>query len=159
MTIQIRALQVTDRDWVEGVLVENWGSSHIVTRGQVHQAHSLSGFVAVHYGEPVGLLLFRLAEGACEIVSLNSLRDGLGIGSALIEAVKDEALSAGCERVWLVTTNDNLAAQRFYQGRGFSVVAVHEGAVDRSRALKPEIPTHGEGGIPIRDEIEMELLI
>jgi ribosomal protein S18 acetylase RimI-like enzyme len=159
MTIQIRALQVTDRVWVEDVLVEYWGSSRIVTRGHVHQAHALPGFVAVHESKLVGLLLFRLAEGACEIISLNSLREGLGIGSALIEAVKDEALSAGCERVWLVTTNDNLTAQRFYQKRGFTVVAVHEGAVDRARALKPEIPTHGEGGIPIRDEIELEMVI
>ncbi|MGD8245715.1 MAG: hypothetical protein PVG25_02965 [Anaerolineae bacterium] len=61
------------------------------------------------------------------------------------------------QRIWLITTNDNLAALRFYQRRGFSLVAVHPGAVDQARTLKPEIPAIGHSGIPIRDEIELEL--
>ena len=45
---------------------------------------------------------------------------------------------------------------RFYQRRGFYLVRVHRGAVDRSRAsLKPEIPPVGAHGIPLRDEIEL----
>jgi hypothetical protein len=60
--------------------------------------------------------------------------------------------------VWLVTTNDNLDALRFYQRRGLRLVAVHAGAVDEARRLKPEIARVGEYGIPIRDEIELELV-
>ena len=41
--------------------------------------------------------------------------------------------------------------------RGFRTVAVHSDAVSESRKLKPEIPEIGIDGIPIRDEIEMEL--
>ena len=38
-------------------------------------------------------------------------------------------------------TNDNVDALRFYQRRGFHVVKLHAGTVDRSReSLKPEIP-------------------
>jgi ribosomal protein S18 acetylase RimI-like enzyme len=133
MTFEIRALQAVDRDWVEGVLVANWGSTSIVSRGQVHQALELPGIVAYQEGKPIGLLLFQISELECEIVALNSLQEGLGVGSALIEAVVDESRAEGCVRVWLVTTNDNLAAVRFYQKRGFSIVAVHEGAVDRAR--------------------------
>ena len=45
---------------------------------------------------------------------------------------------------------------RFYQRRRFRLVALHAGAVDRSRAtLKPEIPEVGEHGIPLRDELEL----
>jgi hypothetical protein len=56
----------------------------------------------------------------------------------------------------VTTTNDNLDALRFYQKRGFQIVAVRPGAVDESRRVKPSIPVIGEHGIPIRDEIELE---
>jgi len=62
-----------------------------------------------------------------------------------------------CPRLWLVTTNDNVDALRFYQRRGFCLVCVHRGAVDHSRAhLKPEIPLAGNNRIPLRDELELE---
>ena len=79
----------------------------------------------------------------------------------LLEAVRDAAGRAGCSRVWLVTTNDNVDALGWYRRRGFRVVAVHEGAVDRSReTLKPSIPTHNpENGLPITDEIELSLAL
>jgi GNAT superfamily N-acetyltransferase len=78
------------------------------------------------------------------------------VGTALLDAVKRIALEAGCRRVYLTTTNDNLRALRFYQRRGFRLVAVYAGAVDRARAHKPQIPAIGMHGIPIRDEIELE---
>ena len=106
-----------------------------------------------------GLVTFHIAGDACEIVTLDSLHPGQGIGTALIEAVKAAAGAAGCRRLWLITTNDNLHALGFYQKRGFRLVAVHPGAVDDSRKLKPEIPLIGNDGIPIRDEIELEIVL
>lgn len=68
------------------------------------------------------------------------------------------ARRAGCTRLWLVTTNDNLDALRFYQRRGFRLSRLRPGAVDLSRqTLKPEIPEVGTFGIAIRDELELEL--
>ncbi len=81
---------------------------------------------------------------------------GDGVGSLLIESVEDVAREAGCTRLWLITTNDNDRALGFYRANGFDVVAVHEGAVDASRKLKPSIPLVNEAGVPIQDEIEME---
>lgn len=83
----------------------------------------------------------------------------MGIGSALLDAVKDIAVSDQCKRLWLITTNDNTAALRFYQKRGFSLVAVHRDALEQLRRLKPEIPLFGIDGIPLRDEIKLELLL
>jgi hypothetical protein len=48
---------------------------------------------------------------------------------------------------------------RFYQKRGFTFAAVHRNSIEQSRRLKPEIPTAGNDGIPICDEIEFELSI
>jgi GNAT superfamily N-acetyltransferase len=93
----------------------------------------------------------------CEILTLHAGEQWRGAGTALTEAVGQLARRQGCARLWVITTNDNVDALRFYQRRGFCLVRVHRGAVDRSRAaLKPEIPPMGAYGIPLRDEIELE---
>jgi hypothetical protein len=39
------------------------------------------------------------------------------------------------------------------------MAALHHNAIDLSRKLKPEIPLIGMDGIPIRDEIELEIIL
>jgi hypothetical protein len=39
------------------------------------------------------------------------------------------------------------------------LVAVHRGAVDEARRLKPSIPELGEYGIPLHDELEFKRLL
>jgi ribosomal protein S18 acetylase RimI-like enzyme len=73
--------------------------------------------------------------------------------------VKKSATLKGCRRLWLITTNDNTDALRFYQKHGFMLVAVHRNAIEESRKLKPEIPLIGNNNIPIRDEIELEMML
>lgn len=146
------------RDWARELLTEHWGSVEVVAKGRPHRADELPGFVALVDSHPVGLLTYRIEANGCEIVTLNSLRERQGIGSALVKAVQEAALSAGVNRLWLITTNDNLEALRFYQKMGFVVAACHVGAVENSRRLKPSIPLIGKHGIPIRDEIELQLL-
>ncbi|NLJ25121.1 MAG: GNAT family N-acetyltransferase, partial [Firmicutes bacterium] len=75
------------------------------------------------------------------------------------EHVKRVAADKGCKRVWVITTNDNVAAIRFYQLRGFSLVALYRNALEEARKLKPEIPLIGIDGIPVRDEVELEILL
>jgi GNAT superfamily N-acetyltransferase len=154
----IRPFRPEDRAWARRILTKRWDSPRIVTRGRVHQADELPGFVADTATGLTGLLTYRVEAGQCEIVSLDSLVQGQGVGAALLAAVQRAAREAGCTRVWLVTTNDNLPALRFYQRRGFSLVAVHRGALDLSRRLKPELPMVGMDGIPLRDEVELELM-
>jgi ribosomal protein S18 acetylase RimI-like enzyme len=155
----IRATSERDREWVRGYLRQEWGSENVVTRGKIYQADLASGFVAVFNDEYLGLLTYRIDMGECEVITLNSLSEGKGIGTALLEAVKDKARSSGCRRVWLITTNDNLPALGFYQKRGFRLKAIYPDAIVQSRILKSEIPIIGMDGIPIRDEIELEIEI
>jgi N-acetylglutamate synthase-like GNAT family acetyltransferase len=112
-------------------------------------------------GTRVGLVTFRVDDaGDCEIVTLDSLLyRGAGVGTALVGAVRRQAETRKCRRLWLVTTNDNLDAMRFYQRRGFALVSVHRGAADRARLLKPSIPSVGTYAIPIRDEVELEVVL
>jgi len=158
-TYQVRPLTSDDRNWVVGLIEKEWGSRKVVTCGIVHDVIDLDGFIAVRGDKPIGLLTFWIEGEECEIVTLNSLSKNIGVGSSLIDSVKVTARQSGCRRIWLITTNDNLAAVRFYQKRGFSMVAVYPGAIEQSRGLKPEIPLIGIDGIPLRDEIELEMLL
>jgi len=71
--------------------------------------------------------------------------------------MKTAAAAAGCTRLWLVTTNDNVEALRFYQKQGFRLVALYPNALEASRRLEPDLPLVGRHGIPLRDEIELEM--
>jgi len=140
-------------------MVDHWGAEIVVSRGVAYTGADLPGFVAEMDGERVGLLTLNIANDECEIVTLDSLREGIGIGAALIDAARQTALEAGCRRLWLITTNDNLHMIGFSQKRGFRLAAVHCGAIAASRKIKPQIPEIGIGGISIRDEIELEICL
>lgn len=151
--IHVRPLREDERGWVRSTIRERWSSEIVVAHGVVYEPALLPGFVAEEDGAPVGLLTYVLEGDACEIVTIDAFEEGRGIGSALIGAVK----GLGARRLWLITTNDNVRAQRFYERQGFTLVAVDEGAVDRARSAKPEIPLVGNDGIEIHDELEYEL--
>jgi|WetSurMetagenome_2_1015567.scaffolds.fasta_scaffold32144_2 ribosomal protein S18 acetylase RimI-like enzyme len=156
----IRPIDQWDRSWVLDV-VRGWGDTdYVICRGRTLHPAELPGFCAVAPDDvPVGLAAYELAGGQCQLVILEALTRFQGVGTALVEAVREAAAEAGCARLWLITTNDNLDALRFYQRRGFELVAVHRDLRETARRLKPSIPLVGEYGIPIRDEIELELLV
>jgi hypothetical protein len=141
--------------WANKILSESWGSTKVVTKGIIHQADRLQGLIAEIKGLKVGFLTWNVFENMLEIVTLNVLSRREGIGTALVNAAVEEAESLKCSRVWVITTNDNTQAVKFYQTVGFTVVAVHKDSVTKSRKLKPEIPLFGNDGIPITDEIEL----
>ncbi len=157
LSFTIRPVEAPDGDWVLG-LVREWGDDFIVSRGRKIFPTRLPGFCAIgSEGEKLGLATYEITNRECQLVTLHALRPCEGIGTALAAAVRDLATQAGCCRLWVITTNDNLDAVRFYQRRGFELVAVHRDFREVARRLKPSIPLIGDYGIPIRDEIELEL--
>jgi ribosomal protein S18 acetylase RimI-like enzyme len=151
----VRALGDEDDDWLRAVLLERWGGEPIVGRGRARRVEDLEGLVAVIGGERVGVLTYRIDLDVCEIVTLDAFREGLGVGRALIEAVTARAQAAGAGTLLVMTTNDNVAALRFYQRAGFHLNELRPGAVDEARRVKPAIPLIGRGGIAIRDELDL----
>lgn len=149
----IRPVEDNDRDFARGFIAEHWGSELVIVHETIYSPAELPGFICMLSGKFSGLVTYRIEKNACEIVSLDSLVEGRGIGSALIERVIAVATAEQCDTLWLVTTNDNLHALGFYQKHGFHLVMVVPDAVTRSRQRKPEIPLIGENGIPITDEI------
>ena len=117
----------------------------------------LPSLVATRDGQQVGLLCYRDdGDGWWELALIGAVTGQEGVGSALVAALV--ARVGPGSRIWVVTTNDNVDALRFYQRRGFRIRAVRPGAVDEARRMsKPEIPVVGRYGIPLRDEVELEL--
>lgn len=155
----IRPLVAEDHSWLQRFIIDHWGGEQIIVHGKEFFPAGLPGFAAERNGWIVGLATYSIEEEACELVSLNSLERGSGIGAALLQAVRQAAESQSCRRLWLITTNDNINALRFYQKYGLQMVAVYPNAVEKARRLKPSIPLVGEDGIPIRDEIKLEMVL
>lgn len=155
--ITIRAIQPADKPWLTQTFKRLWGATEMVSRGRLFDLAALPGFLACDGAEIVGILTYRPEEAACEISSLNALRPRQGIGRQLLAHVVALGKEKGWQRLWLITTNDNLPAQRFYEAVGWRLAHIHHGAIAQSRLLKPAIPLLGLNGIPLEDEYEYEL--
>ncbi len=156
----VRPVGEADREWMPAFVHERWGAELVVAHGAVYVPHRLPGFVAEdESGAIAGLATYSIEGRSCELVTLDATPAGRGVGTALLQAVVNAATAEECTRLWLVTTNDNLDALAFYQKRGLRLVAVHPGALAVSRRLKPSIPLVAPNGIPIRDELELEMTL
>jgi ribosomal protein S18 acetylase RimI-like enzyme len=156
--IEIRRTSDVDPDVLLAHVIETWHAEAVVAHSERIYPARLPGFVALSNDEIVGHVSYRVDGERCEITSIDATPEHAGIGTRLLEAALTAARAAGCRTAWLTTTNDNLGALRFYQRRGFGLVALRPRAIDRAReTLKPELPGVGSYGIPMRDELDLEL--
>ena len=155
----IRSLCEDDINWIRQVIEKEWASNKVVSREKVYFVDRLPGFIAIQKNKRVGLLTYNIENEECEIITINSVIENRGIGSDLLDEIEKYSSSIGCKRIWLITTNDNLKAVRFYQKKGYKLSAFYRNAVEKARQLKPEIPSIGLDGIPITDEIELEKIL
>lgn len=148
----------TDADdaWITEIAKKYWGSVEIVSKEHLYNILKLPSIIAQINRTPVGFVVYAKEGAECEIVALYSAKAKQGIGTSLIDRVREAAKQEGCIRVWLMTTNDNTHALRFYQKRGFVITAIRVNTMEEQRKKKP-IPLTGNDGIPIRDEIELEI--
>jgi len=156
MPIAIKPILEKDLPEVIDIVRSFWSDDTIVVHNDFYSVAKLQGLKALLDDQIVGLLHYEIRAEECEILTLASLREGLGVGSALISAVEVLAKENHCRRLNLVTTNDDLHALGFYQRRGFHITDIFPGQVDISRKIKPSIPEIGDNQIAIRDEIRLE---
>ena len=160
MEVEILSADDLPAPTLDAFLREVWGADAVVAHGERIVPSRLPGVVALSTGHIAGHASYRIVDKACEVTTIAADPPRNGIGSRLMDAILVEARRSGCHRVVLTTTNDNLDALRFYQRRGFRLVALRPGAVDVARRdLKPEIPKVGSYGIAIRDELDLALTL
>lgn len=148
-----------NRQQVNDLIRSLWYSTDIIVRGEVVDTSVLEGFTAMEQEEITGFITYRIQDGECEIMSLASIKENQGTGTSLINLVKETAKQQNCTKLKLITTNDNMNALKFYQKRGFDMIRVYPNAMDISRSIKPAIPLIGEYGIPLKHEIEFEMIL
>lgn len=157
MSITVRRL--TSDDDLAGWFNQQGVPDAVVVHGRVFRPQEVEGLLAERNGQVGGILTWVEEGDTIEFVSLMASTRREGIGSNLVAAAIEHARSRGVRRIVLTTTNDNCTALIFWQRLGFHLTAMRPGAVAASRKLQPAIPEHGENGVPIRDELDLELLL
>jgi ribosomal protein S18 acetylase RimI-like enzyme len=157
VTIRIRAKH-PERDTPEvAAFLQRHHSSRVARLDELLNPLEHPALVADDGGQIVGVLTYVPGPEQTEILTFHVEGQWRGIGTALLAELERLAAEAGWKRLFLITTNDNVDALRFYQRRGFRLAQLRPGAVDDSRTrLKPEIPQTGNYGIPLRDELVLE---
>ena len=155
--MDIQQIDQLNREQIDAFIVRQWFSMQMVVGGESIDLSTAAGYYAMESDEIIGLITYRITDNEMEILSLDSLHENKGIGTALLNKAVLKAVEIGCAKITLITTNDNLSALRFYQKRGFDMVRLHRNALEQSRKIKPEIPLFGENGIPLKHEIELEM--
>ena len=138
-------------------IIKGLGYEILISRGKCHKTLDLDGVLAYDNKKIIGLGLFYIKNNECEIVLMQTFNQNKGIGTKIIDKIIYIAQMNKCDRIWLITTNDNINAIKFYQKRGFYIVNIHINAVMESRKIIPQIPLIGDHDIPVRDEIEFEI--
>lgn len=111
---------------------EQWGSTEMVISSGIYDCSKLDGFAYVdEQNMLLGLVTYIIRDKECEIISLDSIMEGKGIGSLLVQAVEQHAFEHDCTMITLITTNDNLQALKFYQKRGYQLVEIIQNAVEQ----------------------------
>ncbi|MFH0981448.1 MAG: GNAT family N-acetyltransferase [Planctomycetota bacterium] len=157
MIMSRRRIQDEDRPAIAEFIERHWSNKMVMSRGRCYYPHQENGVIEWRDGRIVGLVTWLREGDDLQLLTLNSVLEGQGIGSALTLLAIEEARRGGVRKIWLTTTNDNLPAIGLYQRLGFRMTAVNVGAVDEARKTKPQIAETGYKGIPIHDEVVLEL--
>ena len=147
---------ITDRAFLEELLRLRWSGGSLLLRGKMIAPCDVEALAAYDGERLAGVATWRKEADALYLLTLNNITDQRGVGVSLLAAMMKLARGHGAPLIRAIITNDNLNALRFYQRRGFRIIAVYPGAVDTIRAAYPHVPEIGHDRIPIRDEIELE---
>lgn len=156
--LKVRPAIPADEKWLNDLMDKNWGGLPLVIRGKKYYPAKLNGIIAENGNDVAGFLFYEIQNQDCEIIVLEVFDKFKGTGTLLLDELKNIAKSQ-CSRVYLMTTNDNIDALRFYQKRGFHICGIHIDSVKISRKIKPTIGILGDYDIPVRDEIDLELIL
>nr|DAF88950.1 MAG TPA: acetyltransferase domain containing protein [Siphoviridae sp. ctSA812] len=157
--MELQKINQDNRERINQFIIHQWFTMQMVVHGESINLGEADGWYACDNNEIIGLVTYHIAGNEMEILSLDSLIENKGTGTALLHQALLDAKNAGLTRVRLITTNDNLHALRYYQKRGFDIIGFNYNALDEARKIKPEIPLTGMDGIPLKHEIELELLL
>jgi ribosomal protein S18 acetylase RimI-like enzyme len=153
--LAVRPATPADRPRIAELAHFFWGEVEVECFDRIYQVDELPAFVACDGDQIAGVASYAHEGGTVNLVMLNVLPrwQGRGAARALIAAVAETARTGSADRLIIATTNDDLPALGLYQRVGFTITDVLPGKlVEHHGEIEP-----GFAGIPVRDEIRMEL--
>ncbi len=148
---------MTDRALLEDMLKLRWSDETVFIRGDVLRADEVEGLGIYLDDRLQGVATWRIQGRILQLITINNITDRRGVSTALLEGMMALGRQKGVSLLRAYLTNDNTEGMRFFQLRGFRIVAIFPGYVDIMRQLKPSLPLKGAHGIPMRDGIELEI--
>jgi citrate lyase synthetase len=148
---------MTDRALLEDMLRLRWSEETVFIRGDILRAAEVEGLGAYFEDRLQGVATWRIQGRILQLITINNISDRRGVSLALLEGMMALGRQKGMPILRAYLTNDNTEGMRFFQLRGFRIVAIFPGYVDIMRQLKPSLPLKGMHGIPMRDGIELEI--
>jgi ribosomal protein S18 acetylase RimI-like enzyme len=153
--LTIRPATLDDHSRIAALMEYFWNGVEVVRCGHAHRVDALQAYVACDEDKIVGAACYTRADDALTLVVFNVLPQwqGRGVATDLITAVIQEARAQGAERIIAAVANDDLPGLGLYQRLGFVIMGVLVGRLARPRGDVER----GFDGIPVRDEIQLEL--
>ena len=149
MTVAVRSAGTDDPTWVVDIARTRLGDERQVHTRRQFDVRDGDVLLAVLDGARAGFASWDHTDRTAELLAIAVRAERRGIGRALVAAVRTRARRAGCSRLVVVTTDENVGAQGFYAALGFTLAERRVGAVDECRRrYKPSIPPG------IHDELE-----
>ncbi len=152
-----RAGTAADLPAVLAIWKHFWAEDEMDCFGREYRAVDLDHLLVCDEDLVVGVLSYAVEREweAINIVALNVLPGHQGLGGAgrLMAMLEERARRLRIGRLIVATSNDNLPALYWYQVRGFSILDILVGAIEPDNADDHLV---GLGGIPVRDEIQLE---
>lgn len=146
-----------NRKQVNAFFSKHWNTTNLIILGMNIDMTQADGIIAQENGKIMGLLTYMVSGSVVEITSLNSVVNGIGVGTALLNRLIEWAKENQCKKIVVVTSNDNIQAMCFYQKRGFDMERLYHNSLELSRAKRPRIPLVGPNGILLKHELEFVL--
>ena len=115
--MELKKINLENRERINDFIIRHWFTLQMVVHGESIDIGNAEGWYACKDDEIIGLVTYRITGNEMEILSLDSLRENNGTGTALLHQALSYAKDSGLVRIRLITTNDNLHALRFYQKR------------------------------------------
>ena len=142
---------------LEELALRFWGETKVDNFGRAYDVLKLPAFVAQAGEEVAGFHSHSVEDDRMNLVMLNVVPEhqGRGLAKALLGAAVAEAQKLGLNNLVVATSNDDLPALDFHQRAGFVIAEVVPGLLVEHQGRVKE----GFAGIPVRDEIRLELLV
>ena len=79
MENKIESINEDNRNLVNQFFIDNWFSTDMSVRGEIIDGTKLDGFLLQEESTIIGLVTYTFFKDVCEIVSIDSKRENIGI--------------------------------------------------------------------------------